>query len=315
MENNQYEHNSFVLYKDSSIFIRKLSREQRGDLMEAIFNYTCDGKIPNFSGDGMVQMCFDIIKSYLDRDEKKYQEKCRKRAEAGQKGGLAKASNSKQSQTKTSNTKQYIANLADKDTDTDTDSVSVTDTDTDTVSVTDTEHADAVSGSVDRPAGAAAAESAAPQSVDLFSVKQLLATANKNKVNLIKEGIQVFHEEMQDSGWILYGEPVEKKYIVRVLREYAKKHPEYSFDQEESDKPQSKSDIEDEIYKIAHYFISQELFDKNVGNHHVLIEKYCPKQDFTEKQLKYMKDKWGISLRTYQYIDFDCNSEYFKDLG
>lgn len=233
MENNQYEHNSFVLYKDSRIFIRKLSREQRGDLMEAIFNYTCDGKIPKFSGDGMVQMCFDIIKSYLDRDEKKYQEKCRKRAEAGQKGGLAKAGNSKQLQTKASNSKQYIANLADKDTDTDTDSVSVTDTDTDTVSVTDTEHADAVSDSVNRPAGVAAAEGAAPQDADLFSVKQLQAIAKKNKVNLTEEGIQVFYEEMQDSGWILYDDPVEKKYIVRVLREYAKKHPEYSLDSEE----------------------------------------------------------------------------------
>lgn len=77
----EYEHNSFVLYKDSRIFIGRLSKCQRGELLLAIFDYVCDGFVPNFEDDTMLQMCFDIIRSYLDRDEKKYQEKCRKNKE------------------------------------------------------------------------------------------------------------------------------------------------------------------------------------------------------------------------------------------
>lgn len=231
--NNQYEHNSFVLYKDSRIFIKKLNTEQRGILLEVIFDYACDRKVPDLHEDGMVQICFEIIKSYLDRDEKKYQDKCRQRAESGRKGGLAKASNSKQSKAKASNSKQCLTNLADKDTDTDTDSVSVIDTDTDTVSDTDTEQADA--DSADRLPDSAVAD-ADPSGGDLFSVKQLLATTKKNKVNLTEEGVHIFHEEMHESGWMLYDYPVEKKNIVRALRGWAKQHPEYGQDKKENNK-------------------------------------------------------------------------------
>ena len=314
MGNSQYERNSFLLYKDSRIFIDRLDKEQRGDLLAAIFAYVCDGEIPDFHGDGMTQMCFEIIKSYLDRDEKKYQEKCRKRAEAGQKGGLAKASNSKQSKAKANDGKQCIANLADNDTDTDTDtdSVSVIDTDTDTVSETDTKDADAVSDSVNRPAGAAAAEGAAPQADGLFSVKQLLATVKSNKVNLTEEGIQVFYEEMQKSGWILYQKPIEKKGITRALRAWAKYHPEYSLINQKSKNGGLRENIEDKIYKIAHYYISQELFDKNEGGHHTLISKYCPKEAFTEKQLNYMADEWCIWPRAERRIEVDEDSNYYR---
>lgn len=78
MQNYEYEHNSFILYKDSRIFINRLSKCQRGELLLAIFDYVCDGIIPNFEDDAMLQMCFDIIRSYLDRDEKKYRDKCEK---------------------------------------------------------------------------------------------------------------------------------------------------------------------------------------------------------------------------------------------
>lgn len=229
MENNQYEHNSFLLYKDSRIFVSKLSREQRGDLFEAILNYVCDWEIPRFPDDGMTQMCFEIIKSYLDRDEKKYQEKCRKRAEAGKKGGLAKASNSKQSKANTSNTKQNIANLADNDTDNDNVTDNVIDNENDIVSDTDIEQADADSVSADQPAASAAAK-AEPPAGDLFSVKQLLATTKKNKVNLTEEGVRAFYDEMHESGWMLYQKPVEKKGIVKALRGWAKYHLEYGIE-------------------------------------------------------------------------------------
>lgn len=169
----EYEHNSFLLYKDSRIFINRLNREQRGDLLAAIYAYTCDGDVSDFNHDAMLQMCFDIIKSYLDRDEKKYQEKCKKNTENIKKRW---AKDRKQSNTSEYDRKQSNTNYTD--TDIDTDSVSVTDIDTDTVSVTDTEHADAVSESVDRRSAAAAAN-ADPPAGDLFSVKQLEAIAKK----------------------------------------------------------------------------------------------------------------------------------------
>lgn len=191
----------------------------------------------------------------------------------------------------------------------------------DVKSKTDTDHADAVSDSADRPAGAAAAKGAAPQADDLFSVKQLLAIVEKNKVNLTGEGVQTFHEEMQESGWMLYGRPVEKKGIVKVLRGWAKYHPEYSLDQAEPEnkrpvekKTQPKSAIEDEIYEIASYYISQELFDENPGGHHTLISKFCPKEYFTEEQLAYMADKWCVWPKSIEFAEFDERSEYYHDL-
>ena len=234
MGNNQ---KGFLLYLDNYDLIEDISNEEKGRWIDAVFRYKRYGEIPDFQKGTLLNTAFKVTKSQLDRDAEAWEEKRQKRAEAGHKGGLAKANNSKQSQTKSSNAKQDIANLAVNVTDKVNDSVSAIDTDTDTVIETDTEQADAVSGFVDRPAGAAAAEGAAPQDADLFSVKQLLATAKKNKVKLTEEGIHIFHEEMQDSGWILYGESVEKKAIVKVLRGWAKYHPEYSPDLEEPEEP------------------------------------------------------------------------------
>lgn len=81
MQDYGYEHNSFILYKDSRIFINHLDQSQRGELLLAIFDYVCDGDVPDFKGDTMLEICFEMIKSYLDRDERKYQEKCKKNKE------------------------------------------------------------------------------------------------------------------------------------------------------------------------------------------------------------------------------------------
>lgn len=306
MGNNQ---KGFLLYLDNYDLIEDISNEEKGRWIDAVFRYKRYGEIPDFQKGTLLNTAFKVTKSQLDRDAEAWEEKRQKRAEAGHKGGLAKAGNSKRSQTKSSNAKQNIANLAVNVTDKVNDSVSVIDTDTDTVIETDTKHANIVSGSVDRPAGAAAAESAAPHDADLFSVKQLLATAKKNKVNLTKEGIQVFHEEMQDSGWILYGEPVEKKYIVRVLREYANKHPEYSLDQEDFEK------MENEIYEIACYYINQNIFNENSSDHqyHKLIERYCPKNAFNQKQIKYIKEKWSVSLKQEDKVEIDAKSKFYEE--
>lgn len=291
MGNNQ---KGFLLYLDNYDLIEDISNEEKGRWIDAVFRYKRYSEIPDFQKGTLLNTAFKVTKSQLDRDAEAWEEKRQKRAEAGHKGGLAKASNSKQSQTKSSNAKQDIANLAVNVTDKVNDSVSVIDTDTDTVIETDTEHADADSGSADRPAGAAAAEGAAPQSVDLFSVKQLQATVKKNKVNLTKEGIQVFHEEMQNSGWTLYDEPVEKKYIVRVLREYAKKHPEYSLEQEgEPEKKEAgKPNLGMSIIKKTAEYMTDEVKNEYKKQGILWIEcipDYYPKETFTEDELEYLK--------------------------
>lgn len=88
------------------------------------------------------------------------------------------------------------------------------------------------------PAGAAAADAAprpAPDS-DLFTIDQLKRCIKKNKIDLTDEGAAAFLDEMHADGWTLYGKPVEKRTITRVLREWAKRHGEYSIaDQEDQE--------------------------------------------------------------------------------
>lgn len=91
---------------------------------------------------------------------------------------------------------------------------------------TDTEQADADSVSADRRTSSAAAE-AEPPDGDLFSVEQLMDKAKRNKVNLTDEGVKEFHKEMQETGWILYGKPIEKRSIIKSIRGWAKYHTEY----------------------------------------------------------------------------------------
>lgn len=225
MGNEGYDHNSFVLYKDSRIFINRLDIRQRGILMTAIFDYVCDETVFDFKGDEMLQMCFEIIKSYLDRDEKKYRERCEKNRENIEKrwGKKRNQSNTNVCKRNQSNT-NYTDNDTDKDTDTDSDNDTVSDTDTET----DTQNEDVDCVSVDRQSASAAAESAEPPSGDLFSVKQLIATAKKNKINITTDGIEVFYEEMHENDWVLYDKPIKKRGIVKALRGWAKYHPEYS---------------------------------------------------------------------------------------
>ena len=78
---------SFVLYTKYSEQLELLSMEQRGELFTAIFEYM-KGNDPNI--DGVVAMAFSFIKTQLDADAEKYEEVCRKRAEAGKKGGRPK---------------------------------------------------------------------------------------------------------------------------------------------------------------------------------------------------------------------------------
>ena len=132
---------SFVLYNDMRTHIEKLSIEQRGQLLTAIFAHA-DGE--DYPLDVVTDMAFGFISDQMDRDSEKYTEKCQKRSDAGKKGSKIRwADNSKcynedsknskcynddnknskcyNSDSKNSKAKNVIAKIADTDTDTDTD--------------------------------------------------------------------------------------------------------------------------------------------------------------------------------------------------
>ena len=106
--------NSFILYTEIWPAIQKLDMEQRGKLFTAIMKHAL-GEEPE-KLDILTDVIFTFIKSQLDRDEQKYQEVCKRRAEYGRRGGLATA---KQKQAKATKSKQDQANQADNDNDND----------------------------------------------------------------------------------------------------------------------------------------------------------------------------------------------------
>lgn len=83
---------SFVLYAEYMEHIELLSREQRGDLLTAIFAYASETDLPEM--DGVTKMAFSFIKAQLDRDKEKYKQTVEKRREAGKLGGRPKANGS-----------------------------------------------------------------------------------------------------------------------------------------------------------------------------------------------------------------------------
>ena len=108
--------NSFILYTEIWPAIQKLDMEQRGKLFTAIMKHAL-GEEPE-KLDILTDVIFTFIKSQLDRDEQKYQEVCKRRAEYGRRGGLATA---KQKQAKATKSKQDQANQADNDNDNEND--------------------------------------------------------------------------------------------------------------------------------------------------------------------------------------------------
>ena len=105
---------AIYLYLDNYDEFELLSREQLGELIMALLEYAESGELPDFSGDGMLTMKFKGLKKQVDRDFEKYNDICKKRSEAGKKGGApkknknaAKTSNSLSKQANDNKTSQY----------------------------------------------------------------------------------------------------------------------------------------------------------------------------------------------------------------
>jgi len=107
------EKKSFVLYQEQEEVINRLSDEQAGKIYKAIFEYNRTGETPKM--EQLLDFIFIPIKQSIDRNKDKWVETCQRRSEAGKLGGLAKAS-------KSSKSKQTLANLADSDNENDIDS-------------------------------------------------------------------------------------------------------------------------------------------------------------------------------------------------
>lgn len=107
-----------ILYASYAEKFQRLTDAQFGRLIRLVFKYQAGEDVDNID-DFAVSLAFDVIRYDLDRNNHKYEEICEKRREAGAKGGLAKAANSKQVLANASKSKQPEANLADKDKDKD----------------------------------------------------------------------------------------------------------------------------------------------------------------------------------------------------
>ena len=73
----------FILYKSLYEPIKALDKEQKGELMEAIFEYQLTGEIIELNP--IVNMAFMFFKNQFDIDNVKYLEKCKKAKESVEK--------------------------------------------------------------------------------------------------------------------------------------------------------------------------------------------------------------------------------------
>lgn len=110
------EKNSFILYTDQKEVVDKLTDEQAGKLMKALYQYSENGTMPEL--DTLLEIAIIPIKQSIDKNNEKWEEERQKRSEAGRLGGLKKAKNqqassdAKQSQAMLSNAKECQAELS-----------------------------------------------------------------------------------------------------------------------------------------------------------------------------------------------------------
>lgn len=111
------EKDSFVLYNSYYDLIEDLDMEQRGALLTAILEHSLG--IEQTDLDPITKLAYRVIASQLDRDRNKWERTCKKRAEAGRKGGIAsgqarsKTKQNEANEAKASKRKQSQANEAE----------------------------------------------------------------------------------------------------------------------------------------------------------------------------------------------------------
>ena len=72
---------SFLIYHEYREALELLTDEQRGQLLMALIDYSEAGKLPKL--DGVAMMDFTFIRSQMDRDLEKYNNRCKTSRENG----------------------------------------------------------------------------------------------------------------------------------------------------------------------------------------------------------------------------------------
>ena len=115
--------NRFYLYTEYRAYLDGMTDEDQAQLFRTILDYESGEELEELSP--AVRAVFSFIKNRLDNNRKEYEKTCEARAEAGQKGGEAKASKTKQNVANGSKPKQNVANAkfsrSDNDNDKDND--------------------------------------------------------------------------------------------------------------------------------------------------------------------------------------------------
>jgi hypothetical protein len=80
--------NTFILYRDLIHTLRKMTKEQRGDLFLHILEYVNDEN--PVTNDVIIELTFEPIKQQLKRDLRKWESICKRNYTNGSKGGRPK---------------------------------------------------------------------------------------------------------------------------------------------------------------------------------------------------------------------------------
>lgn len=124
---------SFLMYLDWAVMIYRLSDEEAGLLLKALYLFIIEERNPEFSG--ALAMAFDFMSGQIRRDIEKYEKVCERRSQYAKKPRRRKC----EQLANEGDTDTDTVIVIDTDTDTDTEKETDTDTDTDKDKDTDTE--------------------------------------------------------------------------------------------------------------------------------------------------------------------------------
>lgn len=113
---------SFILYIAQYEALKELAIEQKGQLLDCLFQYAITGTMPAINNEA-VRVAMNFLRIQIDMDSRKYEGVCEKRREAINKRWQAdkktKENNSKQKNTKVNSNKQKNTSATDNDNDND----------------------------------------------------------------------------------------------------------------------------------------------------------------------------------------------------
>ena len=72
---------NFILYHNQYPLIEELSNNDKGVLLDSLFQYSMNKKIPDFKKGSALSMVFKSIRNSIDISNEKYEERCRKNQE------------------------------------------------------------------------------------------------------------------------------------------------------------------------------------------------------------------------------------------